>query len=84
MVRPIRSGSGRRPSLARRCAVNRAQWREVCEHLTVRQTSALEALLKVDSQTQESPFANLCRAPGRVSRKNLEVLDVQMKIRLQP
>src|SRR5882724_1025110 len=55
-------------------AVNGAQWREVCEHLTAKQGSALEALLKVDSQTQESLFAQLCRAPGRASRKNLKAL----------
>src|ERR1700733_13927199 len=55
-------------------AVNGAQWREVCEHLTAKQGSALEALLEVDSQTQESLFAQLCRAPGRASRKNLEAL----------
>jgi len=34
----------------------------------------LEALLKVDSQSQESPFAQLCRATGRASRKNLKAL----------
>lgn len=55
-------------------AVNGAQWREVCDHLTAKQGSALEALLKVDSQTQESLFAQLCRAPGRASRKNLKML----------
>jgi hypothetical protein len=55
-------------------AVNGAQWREVCEHLTAKQGSALEALLEVDLQTQESLFAQLCRAPGRASRKNLKAL----------
>jgi hypothetical protein len=46
----------------------------VCAHLTAKQGCALEALLKVDSQTQGSPFAQLCRAPGRASRKNLKAL----------
>jgi hypothetical protein len=55
-------------------AVNRAQWREVCAHLTAKQGSALEALLKVDSETQESAFAQLCRPSGRASRKNLKAL----------
>ena len=55
-------------------AVSGAQWREVCDHLTAKQGSALEALLKVDSQTQESLFAQLCRAPGRASHKNLKML----------
>ena len=54
--------------------VNGAQWREVCAHLTAKQRCALEALLKVESQTQESQFAQLCRAPGRASRKNLKAL----------
>ena len=54
--------------------VNGAQWREVCAHLTAKQGCALEALLKVESQTQESQFAQLCRAPARASRKNLKAL----------
>ncbi|HEY3654732.1 MAG TPA: Tn3 family transposase [Steroidobacteraceae bacterium] len=54
--------------------VNGAQWREVCAHLTAKQSCALEALLKVESQTQESQFAQLCRAPGRASRKNRKAL----------
>jgi hypothetical protein len=54
-------------------------WREPgCDeggaHLTAKQGSALEALLKVDSETQESPFAQLCRPSGRASRKNLKAL----------
>jgi len=55
-------------------AVNEAQWGEVCARLTAKQGDALEALLKVDSQMQESLFAQLCRAPGRASRKNLKAL----------
>jgi TnpA family transposase len=55
-------------------AVNAAQWREVCAALDQRQRSALEALLAVDPTTQESPFAAICRAPGRASRKNLKAL----------
>jgi TnpA family transposase len=55
-------------------AVNKAQWREVCAHLTAKQGSALEALLKVGSEAQESPFAQLCRPSGRASRKNLKAL----------
>jgi TnpA family transposase len=55
-------------------AVNEAQWGEVCAHLTAKQGDALEALLKVDSKTQESLFAQVCRAPGRASRKNLKAL----------
>ena len=34
----------------------------------------MEALLTVDPTTQESPFAVLCRPPGRASRKNLNAL----------
>jgi hypothetical protein len=31
-------------------------------------------MLVVDPKTQKSPFANLCTAPGRASRRNLNVL----------
>ncbi len=49
-------------------AVNGAQWREGREgreHLTAKESSALEALLEVDLPKQESLFAQLCRAPDR-------------------
>jgi hypothetical protein len=54
--------------------VNAAQWGAVCGHLDDAKQSALEALLVVDPTTQKSPFADLCRAPGRASRKNLKAL----------
>lgn len=54
--------------------VNAAQWSAVCGHLDEAKQSALEALLVVDPTTQKSPFANLCCAPGRASRKNLKAL----------
>jgi len=55
-------------------AVNAAQWSEVCEQVSDSKRSALEALFVVDEDTQESPFALICRAPGRPSRKNLKAL----------
>lgn len=55
-------------------AVNEAQWQSVGARLNESQCAALEALLDVNPQTQESPFAELCRAPGRASRKNLKAL----------
>jgi TnpA family transposase len=54
--------------------VNAAQWGAVCARLDEAKQSALEALLVVDPTTQKSPFADLCRAPGRASRKNLKAL----------
>ena len=35
----------------------------------------LETLLVVNPKTQKSPFAALCAAPGRASRKNLNALN---------
>lgn len=55
-------------------AVNAVQWREVCGQLDEKQRSILESLLVVDPNTQHSAFAELCRAPGRASRKNLKAL----------
>ncbi len=54
--------------------MNAAQWGAVSAHLDESKQSALEALLMVDPTTQRSPFADLCRAPGRASRKNLQAL----------
>jgi hypothetical protein len=50
--------------------VNAEQWGAVCTRLDESKRSALDALLVVDPTTQRSPFADLCRAPGRASRKN--------------
>ena len=50
------------------------QWAEVCSRLSSTQHAMLETLLVVDPKTQKSPFANLCAAPGRPSRKNLNAL----------
>jgi TnpA family transposase len=54
--------------------VNAAQWVAVCAHLDAAKQSALDALLVVNRTTQKSPFAELCSAPGRASRKNLKAL----------
>jgi TnpA family transposase len=54
--------------------VNAAQWKEVCGCISSAQSAVLETLLVVDSKTQKSPFANLCKSPGRASRKNLNEL----------
>jgi hypothetical protein len=53
---------------------NTAQWHRISTQVSERQRSALDALLVVDLNTQHSPFAELCRAPGRASRKNLNAL----------
>ncbi len=54
--------------------VNTTQWQRIGSRLDEEQRAALEALLTVDPTTQESPFAVLCRPPGRASRKNLNAL----------
>jgi hypothetical protein len=54
--------------------VNANQWDEVCFCISSAQSAVLETLLVVDPKTQKSPFANLCAAPGRPSRKNLNAL----------
>src|ERR1700733_5376986 len=51
--------------------INAAQWASVCGHLDEAKQSALEALLVVDLKTQKSPSADICRTPGRASRKIL-------------
>lgn len=55
-------------------AVNNAQWRSVVGALTPKERRALETLLVVDETTQESAFAQLCRAPGRATRGHLKEL----------
>lgn len=54
--------------------INTTQWDEVCGRLSSEQRAVLETLLVVDPKTQKSPFAVLCSAPGRASRKNLNAL----------
>jgi len=54
--------------------INAAQWNDVCGRLSSEQRTVLETLLVVDPKTQKSPFATLCSAPGRPSRKNLNAL----------
>jgi hypothetical protein len=54
--------------------INAAQWAAVCNRHSPAHKAVLEALLVVDPKTQKSPFANLCAAPGRASRKNLNAL----------
>ncbi len=55
-------------------SVNSKQWSEVGGHLNSTQRTVLETLLVVDPKTQKSPFANLCAAPGRASKRNLNAL----------
>jgi hypothetical protein len=55
--------------------INAAQWNEVCGRLCSEQRTVLETLLVVDPKTQKSPFATLCAAPGRPSRKKPQHAD---------
>jgi TnpA family transposase len=54
--------------------VNSNQWGDVCGLLSTAQRAVLDTLLVVDPRTMKSPFFNLCDAPGRASRKNLNAL----------
>jgi TnpA family transposase len=54
--------------------INAVQWDEVRGRIGSAQHAMLETLLVVDPKTQKSPFATLCAAPGRASRKNLNAL----------
>ena len=54
--------------------VNAAQWQRIGDSVSKEQRSALEALLRADPATQESSFAQIRRAPGRATRKNLQAL----------
>ena len=55
-------------------AVNTGQWKQIITHLSEAQRAALENLLAVNADTHQSSFADLCRSPGRASRKNLTLL----------
>lgn len=46
----------------------------VAKHLTAAHRDTLDALLEVPKDAKESPFATLCRAPGRATATNLKAL----------
>ncbi len=46
----------------------------VAKHLTAAHRDTLDALLEVPEDAKESPFATLCRTPGRANTKNLKAL----------
>ena len=54
--------------------VNTAQWNEVDQRLTANDRRRLDELLTTRDDTQESPFAALCRGAGKPTRKNLKAL----------
>jgi hypothetical protein len=47
---------------------------QVVNRLNAAHDTALDALLEVPSDSQESPFGKLCRPPGRATRNNLNAL----------
>lgn len=51
---------------------------QVVKSLNAAQRAALDALLEVPENSQESPFATLCRPPGRATRNNLKALGEQL------
>jgi hypothetical protein len=46
----------------------------VTRQLTSKQRAVLDELLNVPKDEKESPFAKLCRPPGRATAKNLKAL----------
>jgi TnpA family transposase len=46
----------------------------VANHLTAAHRDTLDVLLEVPKDAKESPFAKLCRPPGRATAKNLKAL----------
>jgi len=54
--------------------VNTAQWSQVFERLSAKDKRRLDALLATREDTQESPFAVLCRGAGKPTRENLKTL----------
>ncbi len=54
--------------------VNTSQWNEVYKRLSSKDKRRLDALLTTRDDTQESPFAVLCRGAGKPTRQNLKAL----------
>jgi hypothetical protein len=54
--------------------VNAAQWQQVYERLSAPDIHGLDALLTRNEETQESPFAVMCRGAGKPTRENLKGL----------
>ena len=54
--------------------VNAAQWQQVYERLSATDISRLDVLLTSSKDTQESPFAVMCRGAGKPTRENLKAL----------
>jgi hypothetical protein len=54
--------------------VNAAQWQQVYERLSAPDIHGLDALLTTNEETQESPFAVMCRGAGKPTRENLKGL----------
>ena len=54
--------------------VNAAQWQQVYERLSASDIHGLDALLTTNEETQESPFAVMCRGAGKPTRENLNGL----------
>jgi len=54
--------------------VNTSQWNEVSVRLSAKDRRRLDSLLETGADTQESPFALLCRGAGKATRQNLKAL----------
>ena len=54
--------------------VNSAQWQQVYERLTALDGQRLDELLTPSADSQDSPFAVMCRGAGKPTRDNLKAL----------
>ena len=54
--------------------VNAAQWQQVYERVSAQNIQGLDVLLTANTETQESPFAVMCRGAGKATRDNLKAL----------
>ena len=54
--------------------VNATQWQEVYERLSDTDRRGLDKLLRPSGDSQDSPFAVMCRGAGKATRENLKAL----------
>ena len=54
--------------------INSTQWQKVHERLTAPEEQRLDELLTPSADSQDSPFAVMCRGAGKATRDNLKEL----------
>jgi hypothetical protein len=54
--------------------INSTQWQQVHQRLIARDVQRLDELLTPSADSQDSPFAVMCRGAGKATRNNLKEL----------